>query len=71
MPRAEDIDWDLFGSVKTLGITAGASAPEVLVEEIIDSFREALHGRGRGDLDDAGKRVLPAAALAAGACARV
>ena len=38
VPRAEDIDWDLFGSVKTLGITAGASAPEVLVEEIIDSF---------------------------------
>ena len=38
VPRAEDIDWELFGSVKSLGITAGASAPEVLVEEIIDSF---------------------------------
>ena len=36
--RAQDIDWRLFGSLKTLGITAGASAPEVLVEEIIDAF---------------------------------
>jgi 4-hydroxy-3-methylbut-2-enyl diphosphate reductase len=38
--RAEDIDWDLFGTVRSLGITAGASAPEVLVEEIIDAFAE-------------------------------
>ncbi len=36
--RAEDIDWSLFGQIRTLGITAGASAPEVLVEEIIDAF---------------------------------
>ncbi len=36
--RAEDIDWALFGDIRTLGITAGASAPEVLVEEIIDAF---------------------------------
>ena len=38
--RAEDIDGDLFGGVRSLGITAGASAPEVLVEEIIDAFAE-------------------------------
>lgn len=38
--RAEDIDWTLFGSIRRLGITAGASAPEVLVEEIIDAFAE-------------------------------
>ena len=38
--RAEDIDWALFGGVSRLGITAGASAPEVLVEEIIDAFAE-------------------------------
>ncbi len=38
--RAEEIDWSLYGSLKTLGITAGASAPEVLVEEIIDAFAE-------------------------------
>ena len=36
--RASDIDWVHFGAIKSLGITAGASAPEVLVEEIIDTF---------------------------------
>ena len=38
--RASDIDWALFGNVRRLGITAGASAPEVLVEEILDAFAE-------------------------------
>lgn len=36
--RAEDIDWAAFSGITTLAITAGASAPEVLVEEIIDAF---------------------------------
>ena len=36
--RASDIDWSVFGAIASLGITAGASAPEVLVEEIIDAF---------------------------------
>lgn len=36
--RAEDIDWSEFSGITTLAITAGASAPEVLVEEIIDAF---------------------------------
>jgi 4-hydroxy-3-methylbut-2-enyl diphosphate reductase len=36
--RAEDIDWNVFGNVSSLGVTAGASAPEVLVEEILDAF---------------------------------
>jgi 4-hydroxy-3-methylbut-2-enyl diphosphate reductase len=36
--RADDIDWSRFGAIRSLGITAGASAPEVLVEEIIDAF---------------------------------
>ncbi|MBN9060942.1 MAG: 4-hydroxy-3-methylbut-2-enyl diphosphate reductase [Rhizobiales bacterium 65-9] len=36
--RAEDIDWSEFGAIRSLGVTAGASAPEVLVEEIIDAF---------------------------------
>ena len=36
--RADDIDWTRFGAIASLGITAGASAPEVLVEEIIDAF---------------------------------
>ncbi len=38
--RAADIDWSMFGDIKRLGITAGASAPEVLVEEIIDAFAQ-------------------------------
>ena len=38
--RAGDIDWSLFGGIRRLGITAGASAPEILVEEIIDAFAE-------------------------------
>ena len=36
--RAQDIDWALFGALKSLGLTAGASAPDVLVDEIIDAF---------------------------------
>jgi 4-hydroxy-3-methylbut-2-enyl diphosphate reductase len=38
--RAAEIDWNTFGNIATLGITAGASAPEVLVEEIIDAFAQ-------------------------------
>ncbi|HEX2727264.1 MAG TPA: 4-hydroxy-3-methylbut-2-enyl diphosphate reductase, partial [Beijerinckiaceae bacterium] len=36
--RADEIDWSEFAGVRRLGLTAGASAPEVLVEEIIDAF---------------------------------
>jgi 4-hydroxy-3-methylbut-2-enyl diphosphate reductase len=36
--RAADIDWDSFKGISRLGVTAGASAPEVLVDEIIDAF---------------------------------
>jgi len=38
--RAADIDWTALGSPRTLGITAGASAPEVLVEEVIAACAE-------------------------------
>lgn len=38
--RATDIDWRALEGVATLGITAGASAPEVLVNEVIDAFRD-------------------------------
>ncbi|SDR62908.1 4-hydroxy-3-methylbut-2-enyl diphosphate reductase [Rhizobiales bacterium GAS191] len=38
--RADDIDWREFADVKRLGITAGASAPEILVDEIIQAFAE-------------------------------
>ena len=37
--RASDIDWDWLGSPATLGITAGASAPEVLVGEVIAALQ--------------------------------
>ncbi|WP_309663130.1 4-hydroxy-3-methylbut-2-enyl diphosphate reductase [Sphingomonas sp.] len=37
--RATDIDWDWLGQPQTLGVTAGASAPELLVREVIDALR--------------------------------
>ncbi len=38
--RAKDIPWPTFEGVATVGITAGASAPEALVTEVIDAFRQ-------------------------------
>ncbi len=38
--RARDIDWDFITGAKCLGITAGASAPEILVEEVVAACRE-------------------------------
>ena len=38
--RADEIDWRAIEGVKSIGLTAGASAPEVLVDEVIDAFRE-------------------------------
>jgi 4-hydroxy-3-methylbut-2-enyl diphosphate reductase len=37
--RATDIDWDWLGQPGTLGVTAGASAPELLVREVVDALR--------------------------------
>ncbi|MBC7133915.1 MAG: 4-hydroxy-3-methylbut-2-enyl diphosphate reductase [Roseovarius sp.] len=37
--RATEIDWRALEGIASIGITAGASAPEVLVEEVIDAFR--------------------------------
>lgn len=37
--RAADIDWEWLGEPRTLGVTAGASAPEVLVREVLDALR--------------------------------
>tara|TARA_R110000787_G_scaffold8528_2_gene28848 strand:+ start:7346 stop:8293 length:948 start_codon:yes stop_codon:yes gene_type:complete len=36
---AENIDWSWFDGVSTLGLTAGASAPEDLVQGVIDACR--------------------------------
>jgi len=38
--RAADIDWDWLGQPQTVGLTAGASAPEVLVREVVDALAE-------------------------------
>jgi 4-hydroxy-3-methylbut-2-enyl diphosphate reductase len=43
--RAEDIDWRALEGARAVGVTAGASAPELLVNEVIDAFRD------RFDLD--------------------
>lgn len=37
--RAADIDWRALGGIGSVGVTAGASAPEVLVNEVVDAFR--------------------------------
>ena len=37
--RAADIDWRALEGIRSVGVTAGASAPEVLVTEVIDAFR--------------------------------
>lgn len=38
--RADDIDWRALEGIKSIGITAGASAPEVLINEVIDAFED-------------------------------
>ena len=38
--RASEIDWDWLGQPRTVGVTAGASAPETLVREVIDSLKQ-------------------------------
>ncbi|MDC0012439.1 4-hydroxy-3-methylbut-2-enyl diphosphate reductase [Octadecabacter sp.] len=38
--RGADIDWRALEGVKSIGITAGASAPEVLINEVIDAFKD-------------------------------
>jgi 4-hydroxy-3-methylbut-2-en-1-yl diphosphate reductase len=37
--RADEIDWRALQGIRALGLTAGASAPEVLVNEVVDAFR--------------------------------
>ena len=37
--RADDIDWRALDGADAVGVTAGASAPEVLVNEVLDAFR--------------------------------
>jgi 4-hydroxy-3-methylbut-2-enyl diphosphate reductase len=37
---ARDIDWRALEGVRAVGLSAGASAPEVLVTGVLDAFRE-------------------------------
>ena len=37
--RASEIDWRALRGIRAVGVTAGASAPEVLVNEVLDAFR--------------------------------
>ena len=39
LQQSADIPWSALDGIATLGVTAGASAPELLVSEIIDAFR--------------------------------
>ncbi|MGI9418143.1 MAG: 4-hydroxy-3-methylbut-2-enyl diphosphate reductase [Geminicoccaceae bacterium] len=38
--RAHEIDWEKFENAQVVGVTAGASAPEVLVEEVLQALRD-------------------------------
>ncbi len=44
--RATEIDWRALDGIRAIGITAGASAPEVLVNEVLDAFRAAFRHHG-------------------------
>lgn len=37
---ANDVDWDTIGDIQTVGVTAGASAPDILVDELLAAFEE-------------------------------
>ncbi len=39
VPRAAELDWSLVDGAGMIGLTAGASAPDVLVEEVLEAFR--------------------------------
>ena len=43
--RATDIDWRALDGIRAVGVTAGASAPEELVNEVIDAFRQRFDTR--------------------------
>ena len=54
--RAADIDWRAIEGVRTVGLTAGASAPEVLIEEVLAAF-DARHDVTREIVETAVERV--------------
>ncbi|MGL4396721.1 MAG: 4-hydroxy-3-methylbut-2-enyl diphosphate reductase [Hyphomicrobium sp.] len=38
--RASDIDWTALSDIRAVGVTAGASAPEVIVDEVVKAFQD-------------------------------
>ena len=40
LPRADGLEWSALDGVRTLGLTAGASAPEALVQELLGRLAE-------------------------------
>jgi 4-hydroxy-3-methylbut-2-enyl diphosphate reductase len=50
---AGQVDWSWLDGVSTLGITAGASAPERLIEELVDAVRSRFDAEV---IEDAGER---------------
>lgn len=47
IPRADDLDWAWFEGVRSLGVSAGASAPELLVRELVAKLSERFDVRER------------------------
>ena len=43
--RATEIDWSWFSGARTVGLSAGASAPQVIVDEVIEAIRERFDAR--------------------------
>ena len=41
--RATDIDWRALHGIKSIGITAGASAPDVLIQEVVEAFSDSYN----------------------------
>ena len=41
--RASEIDWGWIGNAKTIGLTAGASAPDVLIDEVVQAFKDRFN----------------------------
>ena len=64
--RASEIDWTDFEGVARIGVTAGASAPEVIVEEVLDAFAARYRHLRRARAHRRGEhRVQPAAVSSA------
>ena len=55
--RAGDIDWRALDGVRAVGLTAGASAPEVLVDEVIDAVLDPVTGGGNITRSRPGGRI--------------